>query len=203
MEVPEAGWVLCQQVHGTAVADVGRLEKGRGAMDHWSAIPRTDGLLTLETGVGLGVLTADCLPLILVDTSRPAVAVVHAGWRGMLSGIAARGLDRLRRRTGAAAADLLAFIGPHIGPCCMEVGEEVADAFRAISGGSIAPGPCGASLDLTDACREELVSGGMLEGNIYDSGVCTACSDDYFSFRGDPGCGRQMAFACIRGGAHG
>lgn len=201
LEMPEADWVLCQQVHGTAVADVGLLEKGRGALDHWSALARTDALVTTQQGIALGVLTADCVPLILVDPGLPAIAVVHAGWRGVLSGIAVRGLERLVKRSGGAPGGILAFIGPHIGPCCMDVGDDVAAMFSGEFGDPAVAGTEGRhTLDLAAACKQQLARSGVKRANIFEARVCTACSDEHFSFRRDPVCGRQMAVACIREG---
>jgi YfiH family protein len=198
--IPPGSWVLGQQVHGTGVAEAGVLDLGRGASDHWSSLPRTDGLVTAEKGVALGVLTADCIPLVLVATTVPAIAVIHAGWRGVLSGIALRGLNRLARRSGVRPSEILAFIGPHIGRCCMYVGDEVARAFRSDFGDDgVVHGTASPSLDLGAACSQQLIEGGISSASIFDSGVCTMCSTEHFSYRRDPSCGRQLALACIRG----
>jgi len=100
--VPVGRWVLGRQVHGTAVARVGCVEAGRGAFDHRSGIPRADALMTTTPGLLAGVLTADCVPIIVLEPSTPSIAVVHAGWRGVLAGIAARVVVRLSKRSGHA-----------------------------------------------------------------------------------------------------
>ncbi|HEY5526580.1 MAG TPA: polyphenol oxidase family protein [Candidatus Anoxymicrobiaceae bacterium] len=195
--VPVRRWVLCRQVHGTAVADAGWLDAGRGAFDHRSGLPRTDALVTAVPGLLVGVLTADCVPLILVEPSTPSVAVVHAGWRGVLAGIALRAAFRLAVRSGVGAGNFVALIGPHIGPCCLEVGADVASMFRSEFGNGIVAGKERQTLDLRAATKKQLLSAGLKKSNVIDTGTCTACSGDYFSFRRDGVCGRQGAFAAV------
>jgi polyphenol oxidase len=188
---------MCRQVHGTAVVDIGGLERGRGAFDHRSGIPRTDALVSRVPGLMIGVLTADCVPLVLVEPSTPCVAVVHAGWRGVLAGIALRAASRLSKKSGAGADKIIALIGPHIGPCCLEVGDDVGSEFRSEFGAGIVTGEVKQTVDLRAAIEGQLVSAGFRTENITDSGICTACSDDYFSFRREADCGRQGAFTAI------
>jgi len=198
--VPLSRWVLCRQVHGTGVAVVGGLQEGRGATDRNSGIPRTDGLVTSSCGTAIGVLTADCVPLIIVEPVAPAVAVIHAGWRGVLSGIAAVGVGKLAKRSNGAPGTMYAFVGPHIGPCCMEVGEDVASLFAEAFGDGVLKGTEKSLVDLRAAVGQQLVGAGLPESHIFDGGLCTACSQDYFSFRGDPECGRQISLAWIEEG---
>ncbi len=195
---PVERWVLCGQVHGSLVARVSRLDAGRGGRDHWSAIPGADGLLTGCGDLAIGVLTADCVPVIIVDTRTPSIAVIHAGWRGVLAGIAAGGARMLISTSGVTAEGLLAFIGPHIRSCCMEVGPEVVSLFEAgLPASCVRRTGERATLDLRAAVTAQLECAGMDARNVYDSGVCTRCSPDHFSFREDPGCGRQVALALI------
>lgn len=197
-ELPLERWVLAQQVHGAAIKEAGPLDAARGARDHWSALPRTDAMLTLDRRTVLGVLTADCVPLVLVEPLTPAVAVVHAGWRGVLSGVALKAALRLASRTRRPVGDILAFAGPHIGPCCFEVGAEVARLFEdSIAGSCVARTGQTYTIDLHAALRSQLVDGGLDPRNISDSSSCTACSPGYFSFRRDNGCGRQAALVSI------
>jgi copper oxidase (laccase) domain-containing protein len=121
MGIPPSDWVLCQQVHGSCVRRVGDLERGRGGMDHWSAIPRSDGLTTDRTGLAIGILTADCLPLVLVCSSASVVGAAHVGWRGALYGVAVHVLGRLLEYPDGHPEEVLAFLGPSIGPCCLRV----------------------------------------------------------------------------------
>ena len=94
--------------------------------------PRADGLIAQASGLLLTVQTADCVPILLVDTRRRAIAAVHAGWRGTLARIVQKTLGQMRMSFGTRPADVIASLGPSIGPCCYEVGPEVAQAFAGL-----------------------------------------------------------------------
>jgi hypothetical protein len=150
---------------------------------------RGDGLWTDERGLPLLALGADCLPIALarVNGDRPAVAVVHAGWRGLLAGIASAGV-------AALGGLVTAMVGPGIGPCCYEVGEEVADPFRAAFGfGLVRDG----HLDLWTAAERSLRAAGAVRVERID--LCTACNPElFFSHRRDDGLtGRQGVLARV------
>lgn len=196
-------WVLCRQVHGARVSVVQPLDVGRGASDFLSAIPRSDGLATRMERVVLAVLTADCAPVIMVAPGGSAVAVAHVGWRGALAGTAAVALGKLTGIACCSPGDVVALIGPHIGPCCMEVGGEVAERFRARFGDEVVAGSggSGAAVDLGAACHLQLAAAGVSGGNIFDVNICTRCDDRYFSYRGSSGTtGRQAGLVAILGG---
>ncbi len=158
-------------------ADVLRAQAGsRGA--------RGDGIWTDERGLPVLVLAADCLPIALAraNGSEPALALLHAGWRGLLEGIVPAGVSALGGGAVAAA------VGPAIGPCCYEVGEEVADRFRRAFGfGLYRDG----RLDLWTAAERALRAAGCVRVDRVD--LCTACSPErFFSHRRDEGLtGRQ------------
>ncbi|MDX6396918.1 MAG: purine-nucleoside/S-methyl-5-thioadenosine phosphorylase / adenosine deaminase [Gaiellaceae bacterium] len=138
-----------------------------------------DGLWTDEPDLPVLALTADCLPIALVrvDGERPAVAVLHAGWRGLLAGIVAEGVRTLGGSVQAA-------IGPAIGPCCYEVGPDVAQPFAATIGCSVIHG---LKLDLWGAAERVLRDAGVDEIERVD--LCTACNSElFFSHRrtGEP-----------------
>ena len=202
IEVPLDRWVLCRQVHGAVVREGGPLDVGRGARDFESGIPRTDGLATALGNTAVGVLSADCLPVTLVARSRPSVAVAHAGWRGVLAGTAVVALRKLAKLGECPASEVSVYIGPHIMACCMEADEKLSRMFRGRFGPEVSkPGGAGKTLiDLELACRRQLEAAGVARANIHGSGICTACGEGYFSFRGSGGtCGRQGAFASILG----
>jgi polyphenol oxidase len=159
---------LNRQVHSALVH---RAEPGRKGEPG-------DGLWTEERGVPVLAMAADCLPLALVrDGGPPAVAVVHAGWRGLLAGIVARGVEALGGGVRAA-------IGPAIGPCCYEVGPEVAEPFAARFGAGVVHGRM---LDLRAAAELALRDAGVEEIHRIDR--CTCCeADAFFSHRrmGEP-----------------
>jgi YfiH family protein len=148
-----------------------------------------DGLWTDEPGVPLLALAADCLPIALARTGGdgPAVAVLHAGWRGLLEGIVGAGAEALDGRAAAA-------IGPAIGPCCYEVGEEVAEPFRARFGADVVRGR---NLDLWTAAERALREAGVERIERVD--LCTACHPElFFSHRRDAGVtGRQGVVALV------
>lgn len=200
MGIPPEDWVLCQQVHGSCVKRVGDLEKGRGGIDYWSAVPRSDGLVTDRAGMAIGILTADCLPIVLVCRSARVIGAAHVGWRGALFGVAVSALGRLLEYPDCRAEEMLAFLGPSIGPCCLQVGKEVACEFRrSIGEEAVIEGDDGtARLDLPAICRYQLVEAGIRRKNIFSAGVCTHCDERYFSYRGSGGnTGRQAGMAAL------
>ncbi|MFB3828352.1 MAG: peptidoglycan editing factor PgeF [Bryobacteraceae bacterium] len=135
-----------------------------------------DALLENTPGSSVAVKTADCLPLLLVDPARRAVAAVHAGWRGTAQRIAQAAVRSMTERFGTDPVDLLAALGPAIGPCCYEVGAEVAARFGLGDGR--------ARVDLAAINRGQLERMGVRPENIYSSGLCTMCNpDDFYSYR--------------------
>jgi len=152
-----------------------------------------DGLWTDEPGVPILAMSADCLPLALVrtDTDEPAVAVLHAGWRGLLEGIAASGIEAMGDAPGIAAA-----IGPGIGPCCYEVGEEVAAPYRERFGDDVVRD---GRLDLWTSAERALRAAGVERVDRFDR--CTSCEPEtFFSHRRDRGrTGRQGVIAYVTG----
>jgi YfiH family protein len=146
-----------------------------------------DALLSSTPGVVVGVKTADCIPILLVDERHRAVAAVHAGWRGTASQIALKTI----RAMNARPVDLHVAIGPGIGPCCYEVGPEVAARF-GIEGR--------AYIDLADINRRQLLSAGIAADRIYMAGLCTFChADQFHSFRRDrEAAGRMISFIGVK-----
>lgn len=169
-----------RQVHG---ADV------READPRASGAPG-DGVWTREPGRALLVFTADCVPVALARSNarRPAVALLHVGWRGLLAGIVEAGAAKL------GAHGLHAAIGPGIGPCCYEVGQEVREPFRARFGAGVLRGR---HLDLWSATEQALRSAGA--ARVARSDLCTACNPQlFFSHRRDGArTGRQGALAYV------
>ncbi len=122
---------LGRQVHGSRVSLVTENDRGRGLPPDFDAIPDSDGLITNSTELALGIIVADCVPVLLYDPVQHALGVVHAGWRGTVQKIVANAVDKMADEFGSKPEDLRAGIGPSIGPCCYEVGEEVIDAWMA------------------------------------------------------------------------
>jgi YfiH family protein len=162
---------------------------------------RADGLASDNPDIVLTVRVADCVPLLLADARRGVVAAVHAGWRGTAAGIAGAAVSLLTGSFGCRPADVLAALGPSIGPCCYVVGPELIDAFRAEGHGGAVDRWFGSQqarlrLNLWAANRDQLVAAGVPARSVFVSGLCTACQPDWFySFRREgPATGRLVGF---------
>jgi YfiH family protein len=145
--------------------------------------PRCDVLVTRSPEKTLMLRFADCTPVLLADPRRRAVAAVHAGWRGTAVRAAGAAVQALRDVFGSRSSDIVAGIGPAIGPCCYTVGQDVREAFsdrpHLFSDGK---------LDLWQANREALTEAGIPADNIEVAGICTRCeSDRFFSHRANSG----------------
>jgi YfiH family protein len=192
-EVPELEIVArLNQVHGNVVHAATR--------DTAGLRPPGDGIVTAEPGVMLGIFTADCVPILMVDSKRKVACALHAGWRGVIADIADAGI-RAMVTLGARASDICAAMGPSIGQCCFEVDAELADRFgREIVGASNhtrAGRPGKAFIDLRAVVRDQLERAGLAASNIISVGPCTRCaSDHFFSRRASGGTitGLQMSF---------
>lgn len=218
------GLVSLRQIHSALIRtvspeDIQKTEK--------PAALKGDGLMTAVPGVLLGIQTADCLPVLLVDKKNRAVAAFHAGWRGTLARIVETGVGRMRLEFGSKPEHLIAAIGPGIGQCCYSVGEEVVQQFEsqfvyapelfrevydsdpirqkypmlfltARAPGHSHIGP-GIHLDLAEANRRQLLDAGLRKKAIFVSGLCTGChTDRFFSHRAERGfTGRMMSVVGI------
>lgn len=176
---------MAWQVHG---ADVTRAES-RGIVTPGTPYERCDGLWSDRSGQAMVLVTADCIPVAIARRNgAPALAVLHVGWRGLLAGIVDAGVGAVGN------GDLAAAIGPGIGPCCYEVGEEVAQPFRAAYGREVVRGR---NLDLPAATARALRRAGCESVERFD--LCTSCEERlFFSHRRDLGrTGRQGVIAYV------
>jgi polyphenol oxidase len=174
---------LSRQVHGKELINVTSEQNG--------VIGEADGLVVSEPGAVIGILTADCAPVVVAsDNGRRQAAVLHAGWRGLVAGVLARGLNEI----GGASA---AWIGPCIKACCYEVGRDVVAAFEEAGLPVEQETREGGRVDIADAASASLEKEGLT--NVIDSGICTHCNEDYYSYRRDGVTGRQGAFASLIG----
>jgi len=190
-----------EQVHGSAVRVVAGATAGMGAFARPGTpppVPDSDGLVTTETDTPLMLLFADCVPVVLVVTEPVrAVAVVHAGWRGALSGIAAEGARQLMQEAGASPSGITAYIGPHIGPCHYPVEPGLLSRFTEAFGTIVAPQ---GRLDLGAVVSESLNGVGVPLASQVRAGLCTAeRTDAFYSHRAEGLTGRHGALACILG----
>lgn len=158
-----------------------------------------DALIASRPGEVVAVKTADCVPVLLVDPEHRVAAAVHAGWRGSVGEIARKALQRMRLEFGSVPAEVRAAIGPAIGPCCYEVGPEVAVQFEPFF-------PERNDLrqktrvNLWESNRRQLVAAGLEPEAIFISELCTFCQEEeFFSHRRDnPATGRMLSSAGIR-----
>ncbi len=187
-----------------------------------------DGLITATPGLLLAVQAADCLPVLLADPRRRAVGAFHAGWRGTVKRLVEKGVGAMRQAFGSRPQDLVAAIGPGIGPCCYAVGDEVRDQFHSqfayaadlfhevevpdpvrekypllfLTARAPGHGPVGKELhlDLGRALRRQLLDAGVPARNLSALARCTACDTrTFFSHRAEKGLtGRMMAVIGIR-----
>jgi len=192
-EVPDLKVVASlNQVHGNVVH--------AATLDTVALRPAGDGLVTAEPGVILAVYTADCVPILMVDSQRKIAGALHAGWRGVLADMVGAGV-RAMIKMGAEAAAIAAAMGPSIGQCCFEVDAELGDRFgREISGArkhTRAGRPGKAFVDLRAVVRDQLEGAGVGAVHIASVGPCTRCaSDRFFSRRAAGGktTGLQLSF---------
>lgn len=182
-------YVLMNQEHGDEVHVIRDGERPKAG----------DGLVLVEKQVAGIIKTADCLPIILCSTSMPVAGIVHAGWTGTALGIV-RNAVREMGFLGIKPNDIIALIGPGIGPCCYEVREDVASIFRSVRfvEDVVVERAGRLFLDLKSANRLMLEAEGVMK--IEDMDLCTYCRADLFvSARRDKGHGRQINFVMVRG----
>ena len=192
--------ITMDQVHGDRIWIIDKTRSPSGPPLN----RRSDALLTDQRGIAIGVLTADCVPIVLVDPKRMAVGIIHAGWRGTLLEIARKALQEMSRHFGTHPEDLLVAIGPSIDECCYEVDEAVIAPFRS-SGWNwesfSKPKAKGTWLmNLARANIEQMRDLGMREEKCCWVRVCTRCKNDIlFSYRAEgTGVGEQISFIQLR-----
>lgn len=146
-----------------------------------------DALVTEQPGKSIGVRTADCVPMLLLDCKNRAVAAVHAGWRGTAEEIAKATLDRMSEDFGTVASDVYAAIGPCIRECCYEVGAEVAQRFARWFPEWKREQELSRKIDLAGTNQRQLEAAGVSPDRVFDCCLCTACqAGQFFSFRREP-----------------
>lgn len=190
------------QVHGSNVELVESPASSQLVAAQQRMALGADALAVTCTGVGALLCYADCTPVIIVASSG-AFAVIHAGWRGVVSGVAVNALRRLAIAAGAEtdedvarfASECNVYVGPHISSECFEVGSEVVDTFKSLFGdGCIVDGR---HVSMLSALRTSLCHAGIRSSRICHAGICTQCNPDkYYSYRASGGkCGRHGAIA--------
>lgn len=181
--------LLLKQVHGASVRRA-----------PWSGRPEADAAVAESPALLLGIETADCLPILIVDPVRRAVAAVHAGWRGTAAGVTRAAVGAMVAG-GSRPEDLVAATGPCIGPCCYEVGDELRAAFGETGAEFFRPGPRGRPhLDVRAANERQLREAGLDASRVHRVGDCTRCRADlYHSYRRDGrNAGRMINYVGFR-----
>jgi len=170
------------QVHGTGVALIGLEDRGR-------VRPATDILLTDQPGIALVQRFADCVPLVLYDPGRQVLALAHTGWRGTVQGVALEAVRAMAQAFGSHPGDIVAGVGPSIGPCCYEIGPEVAAQVRSnCQQGELflSQADNAIHLDLRAANCGQLEEAGVDQVEVMR--LCTAChNEEFFSHRAERG----------------
>ncbi|MBI3015070.1 MAG: peptidoglycan editing factor PgeF [Candidatus Tectomicrobia bacterium] len=183
--------VTLKQVHGDHIVTLSNpasKDAGEG-----------DALVTRTPHTILGILTADCVPILLVDPSTRVVAAVHAGWRGTLLGITEKAVQHLKAHFAVHTENLQAALGPAIGGCCYEIESHIFERIQARWGPDSEPawsshGERG-NLDLRTLITHQLYGAGLKETQVFRVGPCTSCSPDFFSYRRErKETGRQLSF---------
>jgi len=179
------GWpiIKLRQVHSGIVVDIDDTSAAGEAVEG-------DAAVTSLRGVMLGVQTADCVPILVADREGRAAAAIHAGWRGTAARIVETAVARLANKFDLDPRNLIAAVGPHIGVCCYEVGDDVVDAMPDPESFERRPDWAKPHLNLAYANRRQLLNAGIPETQIEVSALCTKCREDLFhSFRRD---GKRM-----------
>ncbi len=196
--IPRGGFLTVEQVHGDKIAVI------NGDVPDSQCYPGYDGIISNRPGLALAVKTADCLPVFLVDAQKRVIGAVHAGWRGTALGITARAVEIFVKKFSSSPTDIMAVLGPSIGPCCYEVDEVVFNLMAEVRGntdflsGRDEKGKWMLDLAMANSCQLE--DAGLLPGNIVSAGTCTSCNrEKFFSHRGEGGnTGRQINFLMLK-----
>jgi YfiH family protein len=185
--------VYCRQIHSADVICVDRF-----ASSSQTHIAEADAMITTRFNLALGVFTADCIPVFILDPVTPAIGIAHAGWRGTLAGIADKTINAMQHHFGTSPSDCIVHLGPSIQRCCYIVSEELADQFERAFGASVRSGS--RALSLQDANVRQLTQLGVSPHTISVSPFCTACRTDlFYSHRAEEGkTGRMLSFIRLR-----
>ncbi|MBW1859979.1 MAG: peptidoglycan editing factor PgeF [Deltaproteobacteria bacterium] len=182
-----------KQIHDAHVKVVSKGLRGRGSVDYDGAINGTDAMVTNVPNTCLVILLADCVPLLFYDPLKEVIGVAHAGWKGTLGFIAQATIKTLLEHFGSSTQDIFVGIGPSVGPCCYQVGQEVVSQIEQVFGtkqhlviNRSADGK--GYLDLWEANLKQLLDAGIPEENIETARTCTCHHPNvFFSYRHEKG----------------
>ncbi|MCX5696659.1 MAG: peptidoglycan editing factor PgeF [Candidatus Omnitrophica bacterium] len=188
--------VCAKQVHGDCIRWAGEPDKGKGALEHDTALDDTDALLTDKRNLPLAIFTADCLPIFLFDPQRPAVGLVHAGRRGTEQEITPKAIRLMQDKFNSRPGELFVGFGPAIRDCCYEVGVDLKDNFNY----GLKMKDSRYYLDIILINKKQVLESGVKPNHISDCGICTSCrQDEFFSYRRHgAACGRMISVIMLR-----
>lgn len=194
--------VMCEQRHSDAIVSLSSPP---------SSMPIADAVIAERAGIFPAIRTADCLPILIMDPVTRVSAAIHAGWRGTAQRVAPKVVQAMVRQYKVMPKNVLAALGPTIGVCCYEVGNDVisrvlrnipnAEKYIVAKGTGKAEGtPSSYFVNLVEINRSELIRCGVPEANIKGAEICTSCRGDlFFSYRRDRGkTGRQISIVGFR-----
>ncbi len=172
-DIPRVFWR--KQIHGDdIIVALGGVGASKGS-------PDADAYVTNEKNLPIAIRTADCVPVFIFDPDHRAIGLAHAGWKGTYKAIAAKTIQKMQEKYASQPSALKIVLGPSIRKCCYQVGEEFRHYFPSYvsdQGGYL-------YVDVISVNRDQLLQAGVLQENIFDSGICTCCNKNYFSFRRD------------------
>jgi len=180
-DIPQVFWR--KQIHGDdiLVAKKSHVIPAQVGIFDAKGCPDADAYITNEKNLPIAIRTADCVPVFIFDPLRRVIGLAHAGWRGTYKKIAAKTVQRMKEKFSCEPSDLKIVLAPSIRDCCYQVGEEFREYFSSYvkdRGGYL-------YVDVVAANRDQLMQVGVKQENILDSGICTCCHKNYFSFRRD------------------
>ena len=183
----------CQQIHSDRVIEVDYTPNAALKQQ-----PEADALVSAQCGIPLGIFTADCVPVFILDVATPAIGIAHAGWRGTLARIAVNTLTKMQTRFGTVATNCQIHLGPSIQECCYTVSTELIAQFTEQFGSTVHKSN---NLNLQTANVNQLIEVGVPVASISVSPYCTACRTDFFySHRAEAGqTGRMLSFIQLNG----
>lgn len=167
--------VFSNQVHCDTIKRVGKYDMGNGIISpqKWDGV---DALITNEPGVPLCIFSADCVPVFFLDTKQKAIALAHSGWKGTVLKISAKCIEKMAQEYSSNPEDILVGIGPSIGVCHFEVGNEVSDVFRDTFGETVLEKHEKWHVNMQKAIEISLLEKGILKNNIINANICTYCN---------------------------
>jgi YfiH family protein len=189
--------LICgRQIHGDNIKYVTGDDKGSGANAYGGSIPDVDGFITDKKNVPIAVFTADCLSVFIYDPKTPSIGMVHSGWRSSKENIVAKAVKLMQERFNIEPKNLYAGFGSSIRSCCYEVSRDFKDYFPQ----ALVEKEGRFYLDLASLNKEQLMSAGLKEENIFPPQVCTFChNEEFFSYRKEGiACGRMMSVMMLK-----